>query len=61
MIPDFPIDIKIRLAELNFLGVKIGCHSRINPECNTERGFIDSLYIALGIEITKLRNRSDKI
>ena len=23
-------------------------HSRLNPECNTERGFIDSLSIALG-------------
>ena len=23
-------------------------HSRFNPECNTERGFIDSLSIALG-------------
>jgi hypothetical protein len=29
-------------------GVKIGCHSRFIPECNTERSFIDSLYIALG-------------
>ena len=27
---------------------KIGCHSRFNPECNTERSCIDSLYIALG-------------
>jgi hypothetical protein len=33
---------------LNFWGVKIGCHSHFNPECNTERGFIDSQYIALG-------------
>ena len=32
-----------------FLGVKIGYHSRFNPECNIERGFIDSLYIALGL------------
>ena len=31
-----------------FWGAKIGCHSCFNPECNTERGFIDSLYIALG-------------
>ena len=23
-------------------------HSRLNPECNTERDFIDSLYTALG-------------
>ena len=29
---------------------KIGCHSRFNPECNTERGCIDSLYIALGLQ-----------
>ena len=28
---------------------KIGCHSRFNPECYTERGCIDSLYIALGM------------
>jgi hypothetical protein len=27
---------------------KIGYHSRFNPECDTERGCIDSLYIALG-------------
>ena len=33
---------------LMFFGVKIGYHSRFNPECNTERGFIDSLSIALG-------------
>ena len=24
-------------------GVKIGYHLHFNPECNTERGFIDSL------------------
>ena len=30
-----------------------GYHSRFNPECNSERGFIDSLSIALGYE-TKL-------
>ena len=40
--------IYLFLFLLNFLVVKIGCHSRFNPECNTERGFIDSLYIALG-------------
>ena len=27
---------------------KIGCHSCFNPECNTERGFKESLYITLG-------------
>jgi hypothetical protein len=27
-----------------------GYHSRFNPECNTERGFINSLSIALGVE-----------
>ena len=27
---------------------KIGYHSRFNPECNTERGYVESLYIALG-------------
>ena len=34
---------------LTILGVKIGYHSRFNPECNTERSFIDSLSIALGL------------
>ena len=33
-----------------FWGVKIGCHSCFNPECNTKKGFIDSLYIALEVE-----------
>ena len=33
---------------LMFFGVKIGYHSRFNPECNTERGFTDSLPMALG-------------
>ena len=28
--------------------VKIGYHSRFNPECNTERCYIESLSIALG-------------
>ena len=23
----------------------LGCNTRLNPECNTERGFIDSLYV----------------
>ena len=30
---------------------KMGCHSRFNAECNTERGFKESLYIALGISL----------
>ena len=29
---------------------KIGYHSRFNTEGNTERGFIDSLSIALGLQ-----------
>ena len=28
--------------------------SRFNPECNTERGFIDSLAIALGLRFIVL-------
>ena len=32
-----------------YFWVKIGCHSCFDHECNTERGFIDSLYIALGL------------
>ena len=31
----------------------MGYHSRFNPECNTERDFIDSLSIALGGGLTK--------
>ena len=33
-----------------FEGVKV-CHSRFNFDCNTERGFRDSLYIALGLRL----------
>ena len=32
---------------------KIGYHSNFNFECNTERGFKESLYIALGFEQDK--------
>ena len=35
---------------------KIGYHSRFNPECNTERGCIDSLCIALGVWPTQVIN-----
>ena len=35
----------------NYYEFQIGYHSRFNPECNTERGFIDSLSIVLGIKV----------
>ena len=37
-------------------------HSRFNPECNTERGFIESLYIALGTKpINYLNQRENRL
>ena len=35
-------------------------HSRFNPECNTERGFIDSLSIALGLRISEFLKKNLK-
>ena len=45
------------------LFVKIGCHSCFNPEWNTERSFIDSLYNSTGIMGGKvcLRYKSKKL
>ena len=41
--------MKVKISYFFFLknnyDLKIGYHSRFNPECNTERGFIDSLSI----------------
>ena len=35
---------------------KIGCHSNFNPECNAERGYIDSLSIPLGLGVSQSVN-----
>ena len=35
--------------------LKIGYHTRFNPECNTERGFIESLGFAIQNRIDFLR------
>ena len=37
--------------------VKIGYHSRFNPECNKERGFKNQLYIELGLLPENLVNQ----
>ena len=34
--------------------VKIGCYSCFNPECNTERGFKNQLYIKLGLKLDRV-------
>ena len=38
----------LKMAFIIFIFEKIGYHSNFNFECNTERGSIDSLSIALG-------------
>jgi hypothetical protein len=44
--------MKLKIKKKNSLkknyAFSIDCHSRFYPECNTERGFIDTLSIALG-------------
>ena len=44
------MEVKKKLKNLGSIlfWVKIGYHSRFNPECNTERGFKKQLYIELG-------------
>ena len=44
-----------------YFWVKIGCHSCFDHECNTERGFIDSLYIALGFALNFKRVNYTKL
>ena len=45
---------KLKKLESILFWVKIGYHSRFNPECNTERGFIHSMYIALGLRASSM-------